>query len=931
MTLLNVESNYLYRRSSGKNRRQICRGLVAPFAIFVLLNGLSGCQERKVDFSAEVKPILNKHCISCHGGVKRNGNYSVLFQHEAFDTTESGKIGIVPGDPNHSEFIRRITSSDPEVRMPYKKDPLSKDEIETLTKWVEQGAQWGDHWAYVAPEEPVIPSSETSTAGVSAAKEWAKNNIDYFILAKLNEAGLKPSPGAAKEILLRRVYLDLIGLPPDPEQAASFINDNTEDAYERVVDELLASPRFGEKWASWWLDMARYSDTKGYERDAGRTIWRYRDWVIRAFNNDMPFDQFSIEQLAGDLLPNPTDDQLIATGFHRNTMNNDEGGTEDEEFRVAAVIDRVNTTWEVWQSTTMACVQCHTHPYDPFLHEDFYESMAFFNNTRDEDTFNEHPNLRMYAEEDEAKLVAIKNWIHEHGSNNDDLSASLFLKTLEPKYHPHDFDNFVNGELIDTKWLGIRPGGSARLPGILLDGKTNLYINYATNRTSGSLQIRLDQLDGPVICSVPLEETGRARKTISLPLKAAQGKHDLYFIFHDPAGSRDRPVCSIDWLAFRGDLPGREAAGFTQVERTFVELLNAKVQNTPIMIENDVEQFRPTHIFDRGNWLVHGREVQPGVPASLNPFPQGSPRNRLGFAQWLFSKDNPLTARAAVNRIWEQIFGYGFVETLEDFGTQSSAPTHPELLDWLALRFMNDYQWSVKRLLKEIVMSATYHQDSRVTREHLAIDPSNRLLARGPRLRLSAEQVRDQALAVSGLLSEKMFGESVKPYQPEGVWMSVYNGEDWIPSDGEDAYRRSVYTYMKRTSPYPAAMMFDGSSREVCVSRRVRTNTPLQALVTLNDSSFVVAARHFARKMIKAGTTPEEQIKSGYKTLLVREIREPKLAVLSNLYRDALQEYRANPEAVKTLTISEDASDQLAAMTIVASAMMNLDEFIMKE
>ncbi len=902
-------------------------------AIFcVLLCCLTACQEKRVDFSADVKPILNKHCISCHGGVKRNGNYSVLFQHEALDTTESGKIGIVPGDPTHSEFIRRITSSDPEVRMPYKKDPLSQEEIDVLTTWIEQGAEWGEHWAYIPLQEPPVPSTVTSTAGLSGGKEWATNTIDRFILAKLYEAGLKPSPPAPKEILLRRVYLDLIGLPPTPERAAAFLKDDRDDAYERVVDELLASPQYGEKWASWWLDMARYSDTKGYERDAGRTIWRYRDWVINALNNDMPFDQFSIEQLAGDLLPNPTDEQLIATAFHRNTMNNDEGGTEDEEFRVAAVIDRVNTTWEVWQSTTMACVQCHTHPYDPFLFEDFYKSMAFFNNTRDEDTFNEHPNLRMYSEEDETKLLAIKEWIRQHGDTEEEMSTVLFLKTLEPKYHPHDFDNFVNGELIDTKWLGIRPGGSARLPGIPLDGNTNLFINYSANRASGSLQIRIDNIDGPVICNVSIPETGRARKTIALPLTPTQGVHDLYFIFLDPAGAPDRAVCSIDWLAFRSDLPGRQHSGFVQVQSTFSDLLNTKVQNTPVMVENDKAQFRTTHVFDRGNWLVPGEVVQPGVPASLNPFPQDAPPNRLGFAQWLFSNDNPLTARTAVNRFWDQIFGYGFVETLEDFGTQGAAPTHPELLDWLSLRFMNDYEWSVKRLLKEIVMSSTYRQDSRITNEHLAIDPSNRLLARGPRIRLSAEQIRDQALAASGLLSNKMFGASVMPYQPEGVWMSVYSGESWIPSNGENAYRRSVYTYMKRTSPYPASMMFDGSSREVCVSRRVRTNTPLQALVTLNDSSFVVASRHFAKKMIATATTPEEQIKKGYKILLVRDISESKLNVLTNLYGDALQEFSRKPEAARSLLVAtEEASNQLAAMTVVASAMMNLDEFIMKE
>lgn len=905
------------------------------FAILSLTAGclafLSGCREKPVDFSTQVKPILNKHCISCHGGVKRNGNYSVLFRDEAIDTTESGRIGIIPGDPEHSEMIRRITSTDPEVRMPYKEEPLAAEEIQILKEWIEQGAAWGEHWAYVAPTPVEVPNAGRHTAGLFPAEAWARNEIDYFVLEKLDELQLKPTAEADKATLLRRVYMDVIGLPPTVEQAESFLKDESPDAYEKVVNGLLASPHFGEKWASWWLDMARYSDTKGYERDAGRTIWRYRDWVIRAFNQDMPFDEFSTEQLAGDLLPNPSDDQLIATAFHRNTMNNDEGGTEDEEFRVAAVVDRVSTTWEVWQSTTMGCVQCHTHPYDPFLHEEYYESMAFFNNTRDEDTHSEHPNLRTYTEADQEKLESIRKWVRAYAGPEQEKEAALFLKTLEPKYHPHDFDEFVNGELIDTKWLGIRPEGSARLKRINLDGKTHLFINYWTHETGGSFEIRLDKLDGAVIGKGDIPKTGGARKVISIPLKPAEGKHDLYFIFHNPSISSQKSTCGIDWFAFRSELPGKTEPSYTGINKSFMELLNATVEKTPIMIENNQDQRRTTHIFERGNWLVKGPEVKPDVPASLNPFPQDQPYNRLGFARWLFSEDNPLTARTAVNRFWDQIFGYGIVESLEDFGTQGATPTHSELLDWLALRFMNEHRWSIKKLLKDIVMSATYRQDSRVTEESLEKDPSNRFLSRGPRIRLSAEQVRDQALAVSGLLSKKMFGKSVMPYQPKGIWNSVYNGESWNESEGEDRYRRSVYTYAKRTSPYPSLMMFDGSSREVCVSRRVRTNTPLQALVTLNDSSFVVAARHLAMNMLREGSGPAEQIKAGYKRLLVREMPEGKVEIFSDLYQDALKRYQNDKEASKLLTATEDGSPRLAAMTVVANAMLNLDEVVMKE
>lgn len=900
----------------------------------LLFCGLVGwswsCGERRIDFSADVKPILNKHCISCHGGVKRNGDFSVLFRHEAIDTTESGKRGIIPGDPDHSEMIRRITSKDPEYRMPYKEEPLGERDIAILTQWIEQGAPWGEHWAYVPPVEVKVPETQKSLAGFSVHDEWAKNGIDHFVLQKLNELNLPPSPEADKATLIRRVYLDLIGLPPTPAQAQRFINDTSPEAWETVVDELLASPHFGEKWASWWLDMARYSDTKGYERDAGRTIWRYRDWVIRAFNRDMPFDQFSTEQLAGDLLPNPSDDQLVATAFHRNTMNNDEGGTEDEEFRVAAVVDRVNTTWEIWQSTTMGCVQCHTHPYDPFLHEEYYKSMAFFNNTRDEDTHSEHPNLRTYTEEDAEKLELVRTWIREHAGAEKEIETALFLKTLEPKYHPHDFDAFVNGELIDTKWLGIRPDGSARLRQIRLDGKTRLFLNYWTNQDGGSFEIRLDNLTGRRIAHAVLPKSG-PRKTIAIPLMPTEGIHDLYFIFHNPSLAADKAVCAIDWFAFREPLPGSQHPRFPELQRTFMALLNTKVDNTPVMIENGAGQRRQTHIFERGNWLTKGDEVQPGVPEILNTFPQDAPLNRLGFAQWLFSRDNPLTARTTVNRFWEQVFGRGIVETLEDFGTQGALPTHPELLDWLALRFMNDHAWSVKKLLKDIVMSATYRQDSRVRDDHLEKDPENRFLARAPRVRLSAEQVRDQALAVSGLLSEKMFGKSVMPYQPKGIWNSVYNGEKWVESKGEDRYRRSVYTYAKRTSPYPAFMTFDGSSREVCVSRRIRTNTPLQALVTMNDSSHVVAARALAGEMLTGGKTPPEQISAGYKRLVVRDIPRGKLTIFTDLYEKARQTYGRDQQSANRLVGSDDATPQLAAMTIVANAMMNLDEVITKE
>lgn len=899
--------------------------------VIVAFGLFTGCQNEKIDFSTQVKPILNKRCISCHGGVKQNGGFSVLFPEEALDTTESGKYAIVPGDPRHSEMIRRINESDPEQRMPYKEEPLTKEEINILTQWVEEGAEWGDHWAYSPPKPVKVPGLTRLLSGMDPGDDpWPKNEIDYFILDKLSHKNLTPSAEADKATLVRRVYLDVIGLPPTLEEAEAFIADTSAHAYEALVDDLLGSPHFGEKWASWWLDLARYADTKGYEADPSRVIWRYRDYVIKSFNADKPFDRFTIEQLAGDMLPDPTDEQLIATAFHRNTMNNDEGGTDDEEFRTAAVIDRVGTTWEVFQSTTMSCVQCHSHPYDPIRHEEYYKTFSYFNNTRDEDVSGEHPLLRTYEEEDQKKVDAIRSWVKEQGGEARAYSVNRFLKTLEPKIHSHVFDNFENGELNGYKWLSIRPGGSARLKSVKLDNKSHVYVNYSMYAPGGSFEIRIGDREGEIIGRVVLEKTEGTR-VIDVPLKPVSGTHDLYFVFRNPGIKKDQSVCAIEWFSFQDELPGSHTASFASVKKDFMALLNERVENTPVFIESTEELRRETRVFERGNWLVKGERVQPGIPDALNP--AGSAvGNRLEFAQWLVSPANPLTARTMVNRFWEQIFGYGLVETLEDFGTQGASPTHPELLDWLALRFMADHQWSMKKLIRDIVLSATYRQRSHVSDVALEQDQRNDWLARGSRLRLSAEQMRDQALAVSGLLSKKMYGKSVMPHQPEGIWMSVYNGEKWATSEGEDRYRRGVYTFIKRTSPYPSLITFDGSSREVCISRRIRTNTPLQALVTLNDPVFVEAAQFLAKRMIVSGkTSPENAIATGYRLLTFKEIPEKKLTILERLYDQAINTYKSDTAAVRAITKDKDATTELAAMTVVANALLNLDEVVMKE
>ncbi|MEK6476347.1 DUF1553 domain-containing protein [Catalinimonas sp. 4WD22] len=884
--------------------------------------------DNKVDFNAEIRPILNKKCITCHGGVKRSGEFSLLFRTDALSPNESGKRAIVPGSVEESEMIRRITHHDPEERMPPEGDPLPKEEIELLTRWIEQGAHWEDHWAYVKPEPIDPPEVQT---------DWVENDIDKFVFQKLQKQELKPSARADKATLLRRVSLDLTGLPPTPTELRAFLADSTAQAYEKAVDRLLASPHYGERWTAMWMDLARYADSKGYEKDGHRNIWKYRDWLIKAFNEDKTFDQFTIEQLAGDLLPNPSDEQMIATAFHRNTMNNDEGGTDDEEFRVASVIDRVNTTWDVWQATTMACVQCHSHPYDPIRHEEYYEFYAYLNNTADADVPSEAPNLKQFKrKEDRKDLEKIKNWVIEHTASADDKlergqEVVKLVKFTEPKIHPKNYKNVTDGALADGKYLEADHGGYAMIPDLALEGKDQIILSYSASKSLGTIEFRLDSLNGKLLADWPVNKPEDARgfiKTI-IPIKPASGRHDVYMLFKSPPGAGR--TCRIEWVLFNQALPGKEEPHYSQIKRTFVSLLNtSEVEKTPVMIERPEDYRRKTHVFVRGNWLVDGEEVQPDVPQAWPALPEGAPDNRLGMAQWMVSPENPLTARVAVNRFWAQLFGRGIVETIEDFGTQGAKPTHPELLDWLAMEFMHEYDWSIKKLLKQIVMSATYQQSSKVSPELQEIDPANQLMARGPRVRLSAEQIRDQALAVSGLLSDKMYGPSVMPPQPEGIWQVIYSGQKWETSEEEDRHRRGLYTYWRRTSPYPSMIAFDSPSREFCVTRRIRTNTPLQALVTLNDPVYMEAARSLALRMInEGGKTAEERIAKGYEIAMVKPIEPNKKAALIELYQEAVTYYQENPGETPKMTAGEE-DQQLAALAVVANAMMNLDEFVTK-
>ncbi len=914
---------------------KINKVIIIPLLLIVIASVFFFATDHStIDFSTQVKPVINKKCITCHGGIKKEAGFSLLFREEALAKTESGKPAIIPGDPGASEFIRRLTLEDPEERMPYQHEPLSEEEIEIFRQWVKQGAKWGDHWAYVPVAQQKVPGPASYLFGLFNKNkwDWPKNNIDYFIYDELLKQELKPSPQADREILLRRVSLDLTGLLPSTSLAKQFLNSNDNGAYEKLIDSLLASPHFGERWTSLWLDIARYADTKGYERDYSRSIWRYRDWLIKAFNNDKPYNEFLTEQIAGDLLPGATDEQLIATAFHRNSMTNDEGGTDNEEYRTAAVMDRVNTTWEGLLGTTFSCVQCHSHPYDPFKHDEYYKFMAFFNNTRDEDTWADYPLLRHYENEESVKQKNIITWLTSNGFNKEAIEADIFLKTFQPSYNSQNADSLINCGIADTKWLAMRNRSRARLKDVNLDQKDKLIMPVLGFEKGGTLSIGFGKDGGELLKTISVPKT-QGWQMLQIEFAEQHGIHDLYFSYSNKnIENTNRSGIMFDWFYFTKKLPGNNKPGYDNIVNNYWELVNKKVSTTPVMMDNPEFMSRSSYVFERGNWLVKGEEVQPGTPASLTPLPQGAPRNRLGLAMWLTDKKNPLTARTMVNRLWEQLFGTGIVETLEDFGTQGIEPTHRQLLDYLAYKFMNEYNWSVKKILKEIVLSATYMQDSRISKELLAKDQFNKYYARGARVRLSAEQVRDQALQVSGLLSEKMYGPGVMPWQPSNIWMSPYNGDSWKHSSGEDQYRRAVYTYWKRTAPYPSMITFDGVTRELCAPRRIRTNTPLQALVTLNDSVYIETSKHFAFNVEKNcnSKSVREKINYAYQLVLFKPLNEEKSNALENLYNEALLKFKKDSSLTCEMTGSEDNSPETAALVVVMGALLNLDEVITK-
>ena len=805
-----------------------------------------------VDYVQDIKTIFAKHCTSCHGPKKQQNGLRLDTAAAAIAGGDSGPA-IVPGKPNESLIINAIDGGSDLERMPLEGPPLSREQAELVRAWVIQGAKFptdevaitvkSDHWAFNGPERGRLPKVENA--------HWPLNPIDYFVLAQLDHAGVQPSPSANKATLIRRISLDLIGIPPPLEEVDAFLPDTHPDAYERLVDRLLASPHYGERWGRHWLDVARYADSNGYTRDFGRQIWKYRDWVIDAINRDLPFDRFTIEQLAGDMLTNVLLDQIIATGFHRNTLINEEGGTDQEQFRVDAVADRVATTGVAFLGLTLGCARCHDHKYDPISQREYYQIFAFFNNC--DEPMIDAPSERQVARGDVRQRDDVRSRIARLEKHLDGMSAELTKQQLV-------WEETVTPELRRT------------LP--------------------GPLQAALDQ---------SLEERDDAQK------KLVKG----YFQTTEAARRKFPLVAEITTLrASEPEIP------------------------TTMVLRERAER-RATHIHRRGNFLDKGRRVDPAVPAVLPSLPKDVDHpNRLDFARWLVTAENPLTPRVIMNRHWQHFFGRGIVETENDFGLQGSLPTHPLLLDWLAVEFVRR-QWSVKAMHRLIVTSATYRQSSRAGHEHLRRDPYNRLLARQSRLRLDAEIVRDSALSVSGLRTRKIGGPSVHPPQPDGVFEFTQDPKPWNAETGADRYRRGMYTFLWRSSPYPSLVTFDFPSANTTCTRRTRSNTPLQSLVLANDEAFVETARAMATRVLAGQRSGKsERAEFAFRLGLARPPSKAERERLLELINTFENTYKNDLQAARQLAnqgLSAEHATDLAIWTSVCRVVLNLDEFITRE
>ncbi len=935
-----------------------------------------------VDFNAQIRPILTTHCTGCHGGVKAAGGISFVYREKALAAGKSGEPAIVPGKPELSELMKRIVSKDPDEVMPKPEHgpPLKAEEVAVLGQWITEGAQWSELWSLVPPQPEPLPVVKDTA--------WPAQPLDFPVLAKLEKAARAVSAAAKPGEWLRRVSLDLVGLPPSMEEFAAFQKAYAQDpkaAKAAVVDRLLASPQFGEHWASMWLDLARYADTFGYEKDPHRDIWPWRDWVIRSLNADMPYDVFTQRQLAGDLLPNATAEDLLATAFHRNTQNNTEGGTNDEEFRSAAVVDRVNTTWTAWMATTFGCVQCHSHPYDPYPHEDYYKFMAFFDNTEDADIDSDHPRMAL------AKDTAMQDKAHALAQERDARRAELNDSAAKLLASDTLWKNLVPAKLTashNTAKLEPQPDGRVKATGNLPVGISyTIQMADVAGLTALRLEILPDSEDpknwperATVLSHLTLAK-GQAAEgqkqpvvikdvvadylvgpfdprdsldaknggfgsfpglygkrwcvlLLEKPLELAAGEVLELGIKQSDVSNANQQACTLRhfqlkastdaaWTALAADAKRQQA--YDELAKLEQRLRSVPAVKVPVLRDRPTAGTRGTRVWTRGNRLTKDQEVSTGLPKLLSTGKAGktdeAPLNRLHMAKWLTQPEHPLTARVMANRLWAGMFGHGIVETLEDFGTSGARPSNQALLDLLAVRFSGELKWSVKSLLREIALSSTYGQTAASTAEAVTADPTNQWLARGPRQRLSAEMVRDHALKISGLLSGKSFGPPVYPPQPEGVWNSVYSGAKWDTSQGEDRYRRAIYTYVKRTSGYPGFLTFDAPQRDLCTARRLPTNTPLQALVTMNDPAFLEMAQALAKTLAGGGGTVADQIARGCRWITLEDPPEGMVAALVKLYGQALTEYQAKPELSKKIA----ETPEMAALALVANTLFNTD------
>ncbi|MGE3311043.1 MAG: PSD1 and planctomycete cytochrome C domain-containing protein [Limisphaerales bacterium] len=993
--------------------------------------------ERPLDFSRDIRPILSDRCFACHGPDDNERKARLRLDHrdDAIRPAKSGAAAIVPGDPSSSELIKRLATHDPDDIMPPEKTgkKVSPEQIELFRRWIAQGAPYREHWSFIPPEKPPVPASEPGPV----------HPIDAFIADRLRQAGLQPAPEADRTTLVRRATLDLTGLPPSPEEVDAFLADSSPKAYEHLVDRLLESPRYGERMAVDWLDAARYADTHGYHLDSGRDMTAWRDWVIRAFNDNKPFDEFTVEQLAGDLLPDATLDQKIASGFNRNHMINYEGGAIADEYQYAYLVDRVNTTATVWLGLTMACSQCHDHKYDPISNADYYRFLAFFNNVPerglDGNRGNAAPTLKLATPEQKQRLADLNQAVSDaEKSLADSLpaidAAQVAWEDSVRENRPAAWIHSVPKEFRSSEGAEFKALEDSSILVTGANSPTDSYTLAIPNPLTRATALQLEVLPDP---SLSGEGPGRsangnfvlstvqvdgADARVALKSASADFSQPEFPIAHtldsDPAsgwgihgetGKRHAAVFEFAepvlaerltlTLKFQSIYPqhaiGRFRVSLTgsatphPVEalpeeiRTFLAIdassrtpdqqkkirqhyrdkvspeyrqrneavaaarksrddFDRQIPSTMVMAELDKP--RDTFIRMRGAYDQLGEKVTAGTPVALPPLPQGEPLNRLGLARWLVAPNHPLTARVAVNRLWQMFFGTGLVKTAEDFGSQGDWPSHPALLDWLAREFV-DSGWNVKKLQRLILTSATYRQSSRAETPQFESDPENRLLARGARFRLQAEFIRDQALVISGLLNGVIGGKSVSPYQPLGLWEELSMREDsrnfsaqfFELSEGEDLYRRSMYTFWKRSSPPPQMSTFDAPDRETCTVRRPRTNTPLQALVLLNDPTYIEASRKLAERLLNREGTDADRVAWAFRLATARMPSAGEKAILLRVLEQQRAHYRANRQAAEELlTTGEAPRDltldpaELAAWTLLSSTIFNLDETVTK-